>query len=396
MAKPESAPLSFTFFRLTNPDKAFDPRGGLSDSGAATPSDGGSEPSHHGVGSFYKGEHFRYRLIVRNALEKDALRSILGRAELHGPRGTKTTILRFDEPFDLDPGTSVSWDGEAEIREAGAHSVNCSAEYTTGQGERKQVAQPFRIEARQSLSIKTKARKASHSSCILEATVENAIEDAMKLVAVSLDASPMWAVSHVNGNCERVDGARATFASEDDSNGTIVEPSGCFGCVFSLARQEPLSQMEDNSVGKLELEFLSPSGGHGTLITHPVTFSSGGNADVYAWVSDFPLTPTVGSPFDIEVTVNSRKASMLSKLRARVGESGQRRYVFAHGPNQSSIEQGGHARFCMIAVRPGLLRLPPIFVEEDAGGGQLQQIAVAFSQDVLALPSQHNVGHTHL
>lgn len=137
-------------------------------------------------GTIHLGECFTSFVSVANFSER-GVGNVGIKAELQSD--TQRTVL-YETPAPvpvLCAGERRDVVVEHDLKEAGPHTLVCSAVYTDADGERRYLPQYFKFNVAQPLSVRTKVRSLPGGAQLLEACVENLTSEALSLESLVLE-----------------------------------------------------------------------------------------------------------------------------------------------------------------------------------------------------------------
>ena len=140
-------------------------------------------------GSINLGESFTAYVSLAN-FSGHAVRAVGLKCELQSDTG-RTVLFETPQPVDaLGPGQRRDLVLEHHLKEAGPHTLVCSAVYTDTDGTRRYLPQYFRFTVGQPLSVRTKVRPLPcGNGVLLEASVENLTQEALHVESITCEAA---------------------------------------------------------------------------------------------------------------------------------------------------------------------------------------------------------------
>ena len=148
-------------------------------------------------GAVALGETFSAYVSLAN-FSGHAVRAVGLKCELQSDTG-RTVLFETPQPVEaLGSGQRRDLVLEHHLKEAGPHTLVCSAVYTDVDGSRRYLPQYFRFTVGQPLSVRTKVRPLPcGGGVLLEASVENLTQGALHVEGITCEAAPgMVATEH--------------------------------------------------------------------------------------------------------------------------------------------------------------------------------------------------------
>jgi len=249
-------------------------------------------------GSIYLGETFSCYLSVHNHSGETAA-DVTVRAELQ--TGSQRVTLTpgpggADTPASLPPAASRDHVIHHEVKDTGSHILVCVINYINEVGVSKLFRKFFKFEVLKPLDVKTKFYNAESDEVYLEAQIQNVTPAAMFMESVSLEPSPLFDASDLNGAA--VEGAASSWLGTQDSRQYLF-------CLTPRPELRSASKQLKGvtSIGKLDITWRTNLGERGRLQTSQLQRMTPGYGDLRLTIEDIPSVVELDQTFDFTCRV---------------------------------------------------------------------------------------------
>eukprot|EP00873_Tetraselmis_striata_P026048 jgi/Tetstr1/446312/TSEL_033855.t1 len=272
-------------------------------------------------GTIYLGETFCSYISVVNYSD-EVVSSVVIKAEVQTERQKSVLADNTSSPLPLlTPGGRHDFIVSHDVKELGAHTLVCSAVYTSGDGERKYLPQYFKFPAHNPLSVRTKVRSVGDDS-FLETCVENCTKAPLLINYVRFDPAPHLKVTELKRPTVVADFKDADSGEEDIIGDymaalKVVQPNGGMRhFLYHLQRAGGSARGEaTNSLGKLEIRWHGAMGEVGRLQTQQIMGAPTSRREVEVKVVSLPPQVWIHTPFQAEVLVQSHVERRVGPLK---------------------------------------------------------------------------------
>mmetsp|Transcript_130 Transcript_130/g.468 ORF Transcript_130/g.468 Transcript_130/m.468 type:complete len:451 (+) Transcript_130:290-1642(+) len=272
-------------------------------------------------GTIYLGETFCSYISVVNYSD-EVVTSVVIKAEVQTERQKTILYDMTSNPLGmLAPGGRHDFIISHDVKELGAHTLVCSAVYTSVDGERKYLPQYFKFPSQNPLSVRTKVRSIGDNT-FLETCVENCTKAPLLIHYVRFDPSPHLTVKEIKMPDATVQGEKSG-AEEQDMIGDymrqvkVVQPNGGMRhFLYHLQRAHTSGRSETtNSLGKLEIRWHGAMGEVGRLQTQQIMGAPTSRRELELKVASLPKEIRIHEPFEVTLTVQSHVERRVGPLR---------------------------------------------------------------------------------
>ncbi|XP_037078208.1 trafficking protein particle complex subunit 13-like isoform X2 [Pollicipes pollicipes] len=274
-------------------------------------------------GSIYLGETFSCYLSVHNHSSEPAS-DVTVRAELQ--TGSQRLTLTpgpggVERPVTLPPAASRDHVIHHEVKDTGAHILVCAINYISEAGVSKFFRKFFKFEVLKPLDVKTKFYNAESDEVYLEAQIQNVTPAAMCMEGVSLEPSPLFDATDLNG----VSGGESSFGASG-----WLGPQDSRQYLFCLAPRPELRAASKQlkgvtNIGKLDITWRTNLGERGRLQTSQLQRMTPGYGDLRLTIEDMPSVVELEETFHFTCRVQNasdRSLALSLRLEPPAGEPG--------------------------------------------------------------------------
>ncbi|GMH44434.1 hypothetical protein BSKO_12386 [Bryopsis sp. KO-2023] len=241
------------------------------------------------------------------------------KAEMQSER-SRSYLFQNSTPLPgMAPGVKRDFTIKFDVKELGSHTLICTSQYTSQDGDRKICPQYFRFSASSPLSLRTKVRPVA-GDIFLEACLENAKSGPLILEYVRFDPSKAYTVASVDQHPESI----TSGPLKDYINSLkIVQPNkGTRNFLFKFSPTESTSSSVESAsadergvLGKMEIKWKGALGEIGRLQTQLIkTGGSSGQKDIQGQVIKMNDSVPIFDPFEVTVRIRNTTVRALGPL----------------------------------------------------------------------------------
>ncbi|KAF5820751.1 putative trafficking protein particle complex subunit 13 [Helianthus annuus] len=145
-------------------------------------------------GAIYLGETFCSYISINNSSSFE-VRDIIIKAEIQTERQRILLLDTSKTPVEtIRAGGRYDFIVEHDVKELGAHTLVCTAQYSDGDAERKYLPQYFKFIVSNPLSVRTKVRVVKETT-YLEACLENNTKSNLYMDQVDFEPTSNWSAT---------------------------------------------------------------------------------------------------------------------------------------------------------------------------------------------------------
>ncbi|KAL4562055.1 hypothetical protein LXL04_034245 [Taraxacum kok-saghyz] len=293
-------------------------------------------------GAIYLGETFCSYISINNSSSFE-VRDIIIKAEIQTERQRILLLDTTKTPVEtIRAGGRYDFIVEHDVKELGAHTLVCTAQYSDGDAERKYLPQYFKFMVSNPLSVRTKVRVVkkgkmviySQETTYLEACLENNTKSNLFMDQVEFEPTPQWVATLLNPDHHHSeDGVltREVFKTPV----LIKSGGGIHNYLYQLKpldESAPIKMEGSNVLGKLQITWRTNLGEPGRLQTQQILGNPITHKEIELKATKVPsviilekpftvyfsLTNLSGNnvgPFEVVVSVTEEKTVMVNGVK---------------------------------------------------------------------------------
>ncbi|XP_076910592.1 uncharacterized protein LOC143568288 isoform X2 [Bidens hawaiensis] len=253
-------------------------------------------------GAIYLGETFCSYISINNSSSFE-VRDIIIKAEIQTERQRILLLDTAKTPVEtIRAGGRYDFIVEHDVKELGAHTLVCTAQYSDGDAERKYLPQYFKFMVSNPLSVRTK------ETTYLEACLENNTKSNLYMDQVDFEPTSNWSTILLkpdNHHSEKTDSTREIFKPPI----LIKSGGGIHNYLYQLTSlldgSGPLKFEGGNVLGKLQITWRTNLGEPGRLQTQQILGNIVTQREIELKATKVPAVIILEKPFTVYLNLTN-------------------------------------------------------------------------------------------
>lgn len=274
-------------------------------------------------GAIYLGETFCSYISINNSSNVE-VRDVVIKAEI---QTEKQRILLLDtskSPVEsIRAGGRYDFIVEHDVKELGAHTLVCTAQYSDDDAERKYLPQFFKFIVTNPLSVRTKVRVVKETT-FLEACIENNTKSNLYMDQVDFEPAQNWVATVLRPDDHHLEDnllVRELFKPP-----VIIRSGGGVHNFLYQLRLSPegshLLKVEGSNVlGKLQITWRTNLGEPGRLQTQNILGSPIVHKDIELGAVEVPPVIIFEKPFLVRFNLTNQTDRILGPFEVQMSQS---------------------------------------------------------------------------
>ncbi|KAK9057996.1 hypothetical protein SSX86_022836 [Deinandra increscens subsp. villosa] len=265
-------------------------------------------------GAIYLGETFCSYISINNSSSFE-VRDIVIKAEIQTERQRILLLDTTKTPVEtIRAGGRYDFIVEHDVKELGAHTLVCTAQYSDGDAERKYLPQYFKFTVSNPLSVRTKVRVVKETT-YLEACLENNTKSNLYMDQVDFEPASNWSAVLLRADSHHSE--KSVSASREIFKPPILIKSG--GGIHNylyqlkplLDESAPMKFEGSNVLGKLQITWRTNLGEPGRLQTQQITGNLITQKEIELKATKVPSVIILEKPFTVCLSLTNLTESKL-------------------------------------------------------------------------------------
>ncbi|KAI7751685.1 hypothetical protein M8C21_026204 [Ambrosia artemisiifolia] len=274
-------------------------------------------------GAIYLGETFCSYISINNSSSFE-VRDIIIKAEIQTERQRILLLDTTKTPVEtIRAGGRYDFIVEHDVKELGAHTLVCTAQYSDGDAERKYLPQYFKFVVSNPLSVRTKVRVVKETT-YLEACLENNTKSNLYMDQVDFEPTSNWSATLLkpdNHHSEKTVSTREIFKPPI----LIKSGGGIHNYLYQLKSlldaSAPTKFEGSNVLGKLQITWRTNLGEPGRLQTQQITGNIITQREIELKATKVPSVIILEKPFTVCLSLTNLTENKLGPFEVLLSSS---------------------------------------------------------------------------
>ncbi|CAH9112056.1 unnamed protein product [Cuscuta europaea] len=320
-------------------------------------------------GAIYLGETFCSYISINNSSNFEA-RDVVIKAEIQTERQRILLLDTSKSPVEsIRAGGRYDFIVEHDVKELGAHTLVCTAQYNDGDAERKYLPQFFKFIVTNPLSVRTKVRIVKETT-FLEACIENNTKSNLYMDQVDFEPVQNWVATVLRPDDHHLE--KNPLVRELFKPPVIIRSGGgVHNFLYQLRLLPEGSQLPkvegSNILGKLQITWRTNLGEPGRLQTQHILGNPIVLQDIELVAVEVPPVIIFEKPFLVRFNLTNQTDRILGPFEIWLSQSDLlgETSVMVNGPQTMPLQQVeafGSSEFHMdlIAIKQGIQKITGI------------------------------------
>lgn len=322
-------------------------------------------------GAIYLGETFCSYISINNSSNFE-VRDVVIKAEIQTERQRILLLDTSKSPVEsIRAGGRYDFIVEHDVKELGAHTLVCTAQYSDGDAERKYLPQFFKFIVTNPLSVRTKVRVVKEIT-FLEACIENNTKSNLYMDQVDFEPAQNWIATVLKPDDHHLE--NNPLVRELFKPPIIIRSGGGVHNFLYRLRLSPegshLLKVEGSNVlGKLQITWRTNLGEPGRLQTQNILGSPIVHKDIELGALEVPPVIILEKPFLVHFNLTNQTDRILGPFEVWLSqsESEDEKPVMVNGlqtmflPHVEPLNSSGF-HLELIAVKQGIQKISGITI----------------------------------
>ncbi|KAI3682924.1 hypothetical protein L1987_83312 [Smallanthus sonchifolius] len=258
-------------------------------------------------GAIYLGETFCSYISINNSSSFE-VRDIIIKAEIQTERQRILLLDTTKTPVDtIRAGGRYDFIVEHDVKELGAHTLVCTAQYSDGDAERKYLPQYFKFMVSNPLSVRTKVRVVKETT-YLEACLENNTKSNLYMDQVDFEPASNWSAMLLKANSHH---SEKSVSTREIFRPPILIKSGggihnyLYQLKSLLDGSAPTKFEGSNVLGKLQITWRTNLGEPGRLQTQQIIGNLITQREIELKATKVPSVIILEKPFTVSLSLTN-------------------------------------------------------------------------------------------
>lgn len=258
-------------------------------------------------GAIYLGETFCSYISINNSSSFE-VRDIIIKAEIQTERQRIMLLDTTKTPVEtIRAGGRYDFIVEHDVKELGAHTLVCTAQYSDADAERKYLPQYFKFMVSNPLSVRTKVRVVKETT-YLEACLENNTKSNLYMDQVDFEPSPNWSATLLKADDHHYE---KDVLTRDIFKPPVLIKSGggihnyLYLLKSSLDGSAPTKFEGSNVLGKLQITWRTNLGEPGRLQTQNILGNPITHKEIELKAMQVPSVIILEKPFTVNLRLTN-------------------------------------------------------------------------------------------
>ncbi|KAI3510385.1 hypothetical protein L1887_17334 [Cichorium endivia] len=293
-------------------------------------------------GAIYLGETFCSYISINNSSSFE-VRDIIIKAEIQTERQRILLLDTTKTPVEtIRAGGRYDFIVEHDVKELGAHTLVCTAQYSDGDADRKYLPQYFKFIVSNPLSVRTKVRVVKETT-YLEACLENNTKSNLYMDQVEFEPTPQWnaillkADDHYSEN--------GVLTSEIFKPPVLIKSGGGIHNYLyqlkSLDESAPIKIEGNNVLGKLQITWRTNLGEPGRLQTQQILGNPITHKEIELKAIKVPAVIILEKPFTVYFSLTNLSGNNVGPFEVllSVSDNQEEKAVMVNGLKRMALPQ---------------------------------------------------------
>ncbi|KAL7618243.1 hypothetical protein Lser_V15G04424 [Lactuca serriola] len=257
-------------------------------------------------GAIYLGETFCSYISINNSSSFE-VRDIIIKAEIQTERQRILLLDTTKTPVEtIRAGGRYDFIVEHDVKELGAHTLVCTAQYSDGDAERKYLPQYFKFIVSNPLSVRTKVRVVKETT-YLEACLENNTKSNLYMDQVEFEPTLQWGATLLKADDHYSE--KGVLNREIFKEPVLIKSGGGIHNYLyqlkSLDESTPTKIEGNNVLGKLQITWRTNLGEPGRLQTQQILGNPIAHKEIELKAIKVPPVIILEKPFTVGLSVTN-------------------------------------------------------------------------------------------
>ncbi|KAL8259427.1 hypothetical protein R6Q59_027380 [Mikania micrantha] len=274
-------------------------------------------------GAIYLGETFCSYISINNSSSFE-VRDIIIKAEIQTERQRILLLDTTKTPVEtIRAGGRYDFIVEHDVKELGAHTLVCTAQYSDGDAERKYLPQYFKFMVSNPLSVRTKVRVVKEMT-YLEACLENNTKSNLYMDQVDFEPTSNWSAILLRADSHHSE--KSVTTREIFKPPILIKSGGgihnyLYQLKSLLDGSAPMKFEGSNVLGKLQITWRTNLGEPGRLQTQQIVGNLFTQREIELKAAKVPSVIILEKPFTVYLSLTNLTENKLGPFEVFISRS---------------------------------------------------------------------------
>ncbi|KAD3337886.1 hypothetical protein E3N88_33407 [Mikania micrantha] len=271
-------------------------------------------------GAIYLGETFCSYISINNSSSFE-VRDIIIKAEIQTERQRILLLDTTKTPVEtIRAGGRYDFIVEHDVKELGAHTLVCTAQYSDGDAERKYLPQYFKFMVSNPLSVRTKVTEMTY----LEACLENNTKSNLYMDQVDFEPTSNWSAILLRADSHHSE--KSVTTREIFKPPILIKSGGgihnyLYQLKSLLDGSAPMKFEGSNVLGKLQITWRTNLGEPGRLQTQQIVGNLFTQREIELKAAKVPSVIILEKPFTVYLSLTNLTENKLGPFEVFISRS---------------------------------------------------------------------------